>query len=220
MKPTRMTLTATIDRPNRCTFEIVGGPYLVSEVVEQLGWLISAVQLPPICHDVKSCYPVLNGLTSTITEITARTAVAVRCYVRVEWQNLRTHPDAVIAHQASSCQKPFLVHGYPNAMSNRDPLTPSPFQGSYWIQPNEVRNWNDLRIMMLPNPIQSLVETAPRTSIRICSEDDRSFQNRLKLSLESHTGYMWDWWPLISPIRNVQKGMWRIEWAVSKVPHV
>ena len=73
----------------------------------------------------------------------------------------------------------------------------------------------DLRILRLPGPLREIINTVPKASIAISSENDTSVLNRAKSFLEDYTGYCWDWWPLRPPLRDIQPDNKRVEWKVS-----
>ena len=73
----------------------------------------------------------------------------------------------------------------------------------------------DIRLLILPGPLREIFESTPRDSIQISSENDRSWVNRMKAFLEDYTGLMWDWWPLMPRIPDLQPGRKRLQWKVS-----
>lgn len=73
----------------------------------------------------------------------------------------------------------------------------------------------NLRLFLLPAasaPITRIIMTIPKDRIWFSGEDDYSFLNRAKLSVEHHTVDNWNWWPLQPPMHFLQKGQTRMHW--------
>jgi hypothetical protein len=73
----------------------------------------------------------------------------------------------------------------------------------------------DLRLFLLPTTstrLTRILMTIPRDRIWFSVEDDHSFLNRAKISIEHYTDGNWDWWPLQPPVHFLQKGQTRMRW--------
>ncbi|KKP00556.1 hypothetical protein THAR02_07334 [Trichoderma harzianum] len=55
-------LTACVQSPSVCCISVTGGPYFVSEIGEQIGWLASALQFSSDHHGPVACTPSINDL--------------------------------------------------------------------------------------------------------------------------------------------------------------
>jgi hypothetical protein len=75
----------------------------------------------------------------------------------------------------------------------------------------------DMRFLTLPGAIREIIDSVPKASIRVTSENDVSFLNKTKLFLETYTGCQWDWAPLSSPLPDIQTGNKRVEWKVRTI---
>lgn len=72
----------------------------------------------------------------------------------------------------------------------------------------------DLRLLSLRQSIREVTLSSPRSLIRISSENNPSFINRIKAGIEDFTRSEWDWWPLGPRIPDVSSGQFRLEWMV------
>lgn len=84
---------------------------------------------------------------------------------------------------------------------------PIPFQTLTW----------DLRLMILPTSVKEILEKTPRKCISVSFTNQASFMDRSKVFLERHTGFEWDWWPLLPPIPDVSPETPLLHWEVSMV---
>lgn len=105
--------------------------------------------------------------------------------------------------------KPFLILGYPISRRRNSSVL-------CLVNPLKALQIDDLRRLRLPKVLRRVIDTVPRSLIKVNSDNNPSFLNDMKLALEDHTGFYWDWWPLQSPIRPVDPSMRRVQWTVSK----
>jgi hypothetical protein len=77
----------------------------------------------------------------------------------------------------------------------------------------------DLQLLVLPQNIRSIIQSAPRSVIKISSDNSPSRMNPIKTRVESFTKVEWDWWPLSPRIPDVVVGQSRLEWTVSVLWH-
>lgn len=72
-----------------------------------------------------------------------------------------------------------------------------------------------LRLLTLPHDLKDIMETTPRNYIGLSNKNDTSLLNRYKISVETHTAYLWDWWPLQKSVPLLGPGKSRLQWKVS-----
>lgn len=84
---------------------------------------------------------------------------------------------------------------------------PAPFQTLIW----------DLRLMILPSAVKEILEKTPRRRISVSFTNHASFMDRSKVFLERHTGFEWDWWPLLPLIPDVSPETPLLHWEVSMI---
>jgi hypothetical protein len=77
----------------------------------------------------------------------------------------------------------------------------------------------DLQLLVLPQNIRSIIQSAPRSVIKISSDNSPSRMNPIKTRVENFTKVEWDWWPLSPRIPDVVVGQSRLEWTVSVLWH-
>jgi hypothetical protein len=212
--PSHAKVTATTDHPCQTVFSITAGPYLISEVVEQLGWLYSALQLPPFNRSIAVCSPSIEDLSFfPPVEAGSRIAIIAQCRLKVEFRDLDLAKAVQTIGQVPLGVRPYLIYGYPiklgaqlERQSHYVSMKPSDLDYGRCLQA--------LRLQ-LPKTLQEVVETVPKTSISVHSRNDDSASNKFQLILEDYTGLIWDWSPLYAPRKVVRPGMWRLEWTVS-----
>lgn len=61
-------LTARVQSSSSCCISVTGGPYFVSEISEQIGWLASALHSSSDHHGPVACTPSVNDIQVTIQE--------------------------------------------------------------------------------------------------------------------------------------------------------
>jgi hypothetical protein len=87
---------------------------------------------------------------------------------------------------------------------------------SFFLRGPSFREFSlSIRLLTLKSSLREVVETVPTSLIRICTENNSTVANSIKLSLEKYTEMQWDWWPLTSPVPHVPTGMRRLEWKVT-----
>jgi hypothetical protein len=74
----------------------------------------------------------------------------------------------------------------------------------------------ELRLLLLRAPIREVLESTPKSWIRITNLNDTSVLNKAKALIEDKTPYQWDWWPLKPRIPDAPKHQWRLQWEVSR----
>jgi hypothetical protein len=72
----------------------------------------------------------------------------------------------------------------------------------------------DIRLLMLPYHLRHVIETTPRSSLKLILNDEKGCFNSAKLFVESYTGSEWDWWPLAPRIPRLGNGEQHLEWKV------
>lgn len=190
----------------------------MSEIAEQLGWLTSALQPAPTNRDVMACCPsVCDILTRVVAEGSSKATVLAQCRLRVQFRELQSCHATQGSNWTPSHRKPVLIRGYPILLNTQVDLGRTTSLSPCLIEPCSLLQWDDLRILRLSDTLRNIMETIPKTLIRISPENDTSTLNATKLALEKHTDYLWDWWPLRNPLYIIQSGMWRIEWTVSEL---
>jgi len=77
----------------------------------------------------------------------------------------------------------------------------------------------DIRLLMLPGNLREIVETTPKSALRLLAQCDNTWINKTKSSLEMYTGFEWDWWPLAARIPSLGTGGHCLQWKVGDPSH-
>ncbi|PGG95740.1 hypothetical protein AJ79_09893 [Helicocarpus griseus UAMH5409] len=86
-QPNVIQFRACIRAPSSCSISVTGGPYFVSEVAEQIGWLASALRASPVSQGMVACYPhVENFHVRTKDEGTPTAMVIGSCRIAFDFQ--------------------------------------------------------------------------------------------------------------------------------------
>jgi hypothetical protein len=72
----------------------------------------------------------------------------------------------------------------------------------------------DIQLLMLPGHLREIVETTPKSLLHILSNNDTSWVNRTKASLETYTELVWDWWPLAPRVPSLGVEEHHLRWKV------
>jgi hypothetical protein len=72
-----------------------------------------------------------------------------------------------------------------------------------------------LRLLALPSSLREIINATPKHKIKIIEENDVSLSNKCKVFIETSTMRQWDWWPLQSPVPDLEHGQLRLAWSVS-----
>ncbi|KLJ10556.1 hypothetical protein EMPG_14063 [Blastomyces silverae] len=114
-RPNGAQLKACIQAPFSCSISVTGGPYFVSEIAEQIGWLASALRASPISQGIVACYPRVEDLhVRTEDEGTSTAMVVGSCRIAFDFKE-----DFEIRNSVQGfCWGPLfansvLVSGYP-----------------------------------------------------------------------------------------------------------
>ena len=86
------------------------------------------------------------------------------------------------------------------------------------------RNSFQLPIFDLPPslaPLTRILMSIPSDRIWFSTEEDLSFSNKMKAFMEDHSQGIWNWWPLRSRMRMLERNQTRLHWrCVSPIPPI
>lgn len=204
-------LSAAVRKPDECVFNITGNLHFITDIVEQLAWVTSALQDVPRAAWVVEYQPKLEFLPQRCgpdKKIQSECRLEVD-RVRVEYWN----PDVDPGFKRNFT----LVSGFPILVGDRLSNNTETLQEACLVEPCALPRGYDLRILRLPTPLRETVATVSKSLITFArgSEDRRQLVNDTKLLLEHYTGYLWDWWPLKNPVYKTEYGEQRVSWTVS-----
>ena len=75
-----------------------------------------------------------------------------------------------------------------------------------------IRPISNEKICALPPPLREILETVPKSLIRVVQFDRVSPFDKFKALVEDRTGFEWNWWPLRPCRRPIVPGTARLEW--------
>jgi tetratricopeptide (TPR) repeat protein len=70
----------------------------------------------------------------------------------------------------------------------------------------------DFRLLLLPISLQQVITSIPKSRIWLTPDNDLSFCNKVKGSIEDYTTVEWNWWPLRPRMRLLQPNQTRLHW--------
>ncbi|KAL7914184.1 hypothetical protein GGI35DRAFT_490474 [Trichoderma velutinum] len=107
-------LTACVQSSSLCCISVTGGPYFVSEISEQIGWLASALQSSSDHHGPVACTPSVNDLQVNIQDEGSNTqTVFGSCNLSLNFKTADTSELSPGFCWGRLFCDPFLVRGYP-----------------------------------------------------------------------------------------------------------
>ncbi|PGH07641.1 hypothetical protein GX51_01650 [Blastomyces parvus] len=86
-RPNSPQFKARIQAPSSCSISVTGGPYFVSEIAEQIGWLASALRASPVSQGIVACYPRVENIhVRTKDEGTSTAMVIGSCRIAFDFK--------------------------------------------------------------------------------------------------------------------------------------
>ena len=203
------------------TWNVEGSLHLVSDFVEQFGWVILALRRPPTEVWIAD-YTISSTQLDMLPASTAKSEPRVRGFLRLGVSAglaEQSHKDLALC-QIGPIRKYSLVVGYP-FLTDKEPYNSAEAAKRPWlVEPRALSPGQDLRLSRLPDTLQEIIGTVPKHLISMHTRRTASRPDTLKLWLEDYTGHVWDWWPFLSPLREVQGDKCLVEWKASRVVRI
>ncbi|KAH7146218.1 hypothetical protein EDB81DRAFT_947234 [Dactylonectria macrodidyma] len=150
-KPSTPQLRAQIRGPSDCLISATGGPYFVSEIAEQIGWLAATLRRSPSTSSegIVTCTPSVKDLQITAKQNATSGAVIIgSCQIVFEFKQV-TEKDDPVEHNglcwARLFMHPILVTGYPilKRFENNTGVEMSLRCMACLVRSREVVQWDD-----------------------------------------------------------------------------